>query len=100
MSKVTITYHDTDSLTIEEIVSQATKNYGKQAQVEVTPESNMAYDYIYFGLHQLLTHEQISIYFERGDNYHTELVKLRERVVFKVKEIIDQVIIDNESKVG
>lgn len=97
--KVTLTYHDTSSLTIEEIVSNATNNYGKQVQVEVTPESNMAYDYLYFGLRQLITHEQISIMFEKGNNYQAELKKLRERVLSKTIEIIDQVIIDNESKV-
>lgn len=98
--KVTITYHDHESLTTEEIVAQTHNNYGKHAQVEITPESNIAYDYVYFGLQQLLTHEQISMYYEKGGNYQSELKKLREKVLFKVTEIIDQVIIDNESKVG
>lgn len=98
--KVTLTYHDNSSLTIEEVVANATNNYGKQVQVEITPESNMAYDYIYFGMRQLLTQEQISIMFEKGNNYQVELQKLRERVLSKAIEIIDQVIIDNESKVG
>lgn len=98
--KVKITYTDTESFTVEEVVKQAVHNYGRLAQVEVMPESTMAYDLIYFGLQQLLTHEQLSILFEKDSNYQQELKKLRERVLYKVTEIIDQVIIDNESKVS
>jgi hypothetical protein len=98
--KVTITYHDTDSFTVEEVVKQAVHNYGRQAQVEVMPESTMAYDHIYFGLQQLITHEQLSILFDKGTSYQSDIKKLRDRVVYKITEIIDQVIVDNESKVG
>lgn len=97
--KVTITYTDSESFTIEEIVKQAVHNYGSLAQVNVTPESTLAYDHIYFGLQQLITHEQLSILFDRGSNYQVDLKGLREQVLFKVTEIIDQVIIDNEAKV-
>lgn len=98
--KVTITYHDNDSFTMEEVVKQAVHNYGKAAQVEVMPESTMAYDYIYFGLQQLLTHEQLSLLYDSGPGYQQDIKKLREQVMYKVTEIVDQVIIDNESKVG
>lgn len=98
--KVTITYHDTESFTVEEVVKQAVHNYGRQAQVEVMPESTMAYDHIYFGLQQLVTHEQLSLLFDKGSSYQQDIKKLRESIVYKVTEIIDQVIVDNESKVG
>jgi hypothetical protein len=98
--KVTITYHDNDSFTMEEVVKQAVHNYGKAAQVEVMPESTMAYDYIYFGLQQLLTHEQLSLLYDGGATYQQDIKKLREQVMYKITEIVDQVIIDNESKVG
>jgi hypothetical protein len=98
--KVTITYHDTESFTVEEVVKQAVHNYGRQAQVEVMPESTMAYDHIYFGLQQLVTHEQLSLLFDKGSSYQQDIKKLRENIVYKVTEIIDQVIVDNESKVG
>lgn len=97
--KVNITYHDLDSLTVEEVVSQATKNYGKNAKVEITPESWMAYDAIYFGLQQLITHRQLSLMYERGSNYQQDIKNLRSDVIYKVYDIIDQVIIDNEAKV-
>jgi hypothetical protein len=98
--KVTITYHDNESFTMEEVVKQAVHNYGKAAQVEITPESTMAYDHIYFGLQQLITHEQLSLLYDSGATYQQDLKKLREHIMYKVTEIVDQVLIDNESKVG
>ncbi len=98
--KVTITYHDNESFTVEEVVKQAVNNYGRLAQVEIMPESTMAYDHIYFGLQQLVTHEQLSMLFDKDSGYQQEIKKLREQVLYKVTEIIDQVIIDNESKVS
>ena len=97
--KVQITYHDNESYTMEEVVKQAVHNYGKTVQVEITPESSLAYDHIYFGLQQLITHEQLSLLFDKDTAYQQDLKKLRESVLYKVTEIIDQVIIDNESKV-
>lgn len=98
--KVTITYHDSESFTVEEVVKQAIHNYGKQAQIEVMPDSTIAYDHIYFGLQQLITHEQLSLLYDKSANYHGDLEKLRAEILYKVTEIIDQVIVDNESKVG
>lgn len=98
--KVQITYHDNESFTVEEVVKQAVDNYGRLAQVNIMPESTMAYDHIYFGLQQLITHEQLSMLFDKDSSYQQDIKKLREQVLYKVTEIIDQVIIDNESKVS
>ena len=98
--KVTITYHDSESFTVEEVVKQAVHNYGRLAQVEVMPESTMAYDHIYFGLQQLVTHEQLSMLFDKDSGYQQDIKRLRNQIIYKVTEIIDQVIVDNESKVG
>jgi hypothetical protein len=98
--KVTLTYHDNDSFTVEEVVKQAVHNYGKAVSVEITPESTMAYDQIYFGLQQLITHEQLSLIYDSGATYQQDLKKLREQVMYKITELVDQVIIDNEAKVG
>ena len=97
--KVTITYHDTDSLTVEEVVKQAVHNYGRNASIEIMPDSTMAYDHIHFGLQQLINHEQFSMLFDRMSNYQEELKKLRAGVLYKVTEIIDQIIVENEAKV-
>jgi len=98
--KVTITYHDSESFTVEEVVKQAVHNYGRLAQVEVMPDSTMAYDHIYFGLQQLITHEQLSLLFDKGSSYQQDIKRLRNQIIYKVTEIVDQVFIDNESKVG
>ena len=98
--QVTIKYTDLAALTVEEVVANAVQNYGKGIQVEILPESTKAYDLIYFGLQQLITHEQLSILYERGSNYQHDLKRLRAEVLFKIQEIIDQVIIDNEAKVA
>lgn len=98
--KVQITYYDNDSFTVEEVVKQATSNYGKDIKVEVTPESSMSYDQIYFGIQRLVTHEQLSLLYDRGASYQAEVRKLRADVIAKLIEIVDQVIIDNESRVA
>lgn len=98
--KVKITYHDTDALTVEEVVAQATHNYGKMAQIEVMPESTMAYDHIYFGLQQLVTHEQLSLLFDNSASYQQDIKRLREQVLYKVTEILDQLLVDNEDRVS
>jgi hypothetical protein len=98
--KVTITYHDSESFTVEEVVKQAVHNYGRLAQVEVMPDSTLAYDHIYFGLQQLITHEQLSLLFDKGSSYQQDIKRLRDQVIYKVTEIVDQVFIDNESKVS
>jgi hypothetical protein len=97
--KVNITYHDLDSLTVEEIVRQAQHNYGKNVTVEITPESWIAYDAIYFGIQQLITHKQLSIIFDKKAFYQHEIKELRNDVLAKVEEVLNQVIIDNESRV-
>ncbi len=97
--KVTITYHDTESLTVEEVVSQAVKNYGRAARVDIMPESTIAYDLVYFGIQQLITHKQLSLLYERGSNYQEDIKKIRSEVLYSISEIVDQVIIDNEAKV-
>ncbi len=98
--KVTITYHDNDSLTKEEVVRQATQNYGRQAHVEVLPESSAAHDLIYFGIQSIITHEQLSMLYDRGSNYQQDIGRLRKDILTKLSELVDQVIIDNEVRVS
>ena len=98
--KVTLTYHDSESFTIEEVVRQAVHNYGKAVNVEIMPESTKAYDLIYFGIQQLTTHKQLRLLYDSGGSYQQDIKKLRSEIVYNINEIIDQVIIDNEAKVG
>ena len=98
--QVTITYNDSESFTKEEIVRQAIHNYGKATKVAVMPESGNAHDLIYFGIQQIITHEQLSLLYDRGVDYQTSLKKLRAEALYKLEEILDGVIIDNEAKVN
>jgi hypothetical protein len=97
---ITITYNDTESFTKEEVVRQAIHNYGKSANVDVMPDSTNAHDFIYFGIQQIITHEQLSLLFEKNSTYNTNIKKLREEILYKITEILDSVIIDNEDKVA
>ena len=97
--QVTIKYVDNQSFTKEEIVRNAVHNFGKAVQVEIMPESGNAHDMIYFGIQQIITHEQLSLLFDKTSNYNIAIKKLRQEVLYKVEEILDSLIIDNESKV-
>ena len=87
------------SLTPDEVVRQAHEAFGNHINVECRPDSTQPYDYLSFGFSQLLTHEQLSIYFNKSADYNTEVAALRAKVIAKAIEIIDQVIVENESKV-
>lgn len=97
--EVTIKYNDEHSLTVEEVVRQAEHNYGKSVVVDIMPDSSKAYDLIYFGLQQIMTHQQLSILYDDKSGYQSKLKNLRSETLFKLQDIIDQVIIDNEAKV-
>lgn len=98
--QVTITYTDNKSFTKEEIVRNAMHLHGKTADVKVMPESSNAHDLIYFGIQQMLTHEQLSLIYDSNGTYQKDLQKLRAEVLYKLQEIVDTVIVDNEAKVA
>ena len=97
--KVTLEFTDDSSLTIEEIVAQATHNYGSGVDVKVEPDSKMPHDWIYFAVQKIITHQQLSYLYDDKHTYHKSIGKLRADTLGKIGEIIDQVIIDNEAKV-
>jgi hypothetical protein len=97
--QVTISYHDNESFTKEEVVRQAVHNYGKNTRVEVLPDSTNAHDFAYFAVQQMITHQQLSLIYDKTSSYQKDLAKLRSEVVKKLEEIVDAVIVDNESKV-
>ena len=97
--QVTIKYTDDHSLTKEEIMRQCYHNYGNKAEVEIMPDSTKPHDLIYHALRMIMTHDQISMLFDNKVEYQKNVQKLRNEVLMKVSEIIDQVIIDNEERV-
>lgn len=98
--KVTLTYHDESSFTVEEVVKLAQHNYGKSVKTEVVADSPAPHDLIYFGLQQIITHRQLSLMYDTDYSYQKDIKILRAEVLSKVEELLDSVIIDNESKVA
>lgn len=99
MARVKITYTDTDSLTMEEIVKQAHHNYGSMAVIDITADSTIPHDQIYFALQQIITREQLELLYDKDIVYQSKLQELRSNTLGKLAQIMDQVIIDNETKV-
>lgn len=97
--QVTIKYHDSDSFTAEEVVKLAHTNYGKSVKVEVQADSPAPHDQIYFALQQIVTYEQLSLLYDRKDTYQADIKQLRAKVLADLAELLDSVIIDNETKV-
>ena len=97
--QVTVRYNDSESFTVEEVVKQAQYNYGKNTVVQCFPDSANPHDLIYFGLQQIITHQQLSLLYDDKFGYQTSIQKLRNDTLYKIQEILDQVIIDNEAKV-
>lgn len=95
---VNIEYHDRESFTVEEVIATAKRNYGSNVQVTVSPESNKPKDFLYFAIQGIITHEQLSLFFNDKNTYTTELQKLRQEVLETIREVMDTVIIDNETK--
>ena len=87
--QVTITYTDNQSFTKEEIVRNAQHLHGKTTSVTVMPESSNAHDLIYFGIQQMITHDQLSLIYDKTGNYQKDLKKLRAEVLYKLEELVD-----------
>lgn len=98
--QVFIEYHDDSALTVEEVVKQATNNYGKNARVEVRADSPAPHDLIYFALQQMITYKQLSLLYDNKYSYNKDIKDLRAETLIKLEEILDSVIIDNESRVA
>ena len=97
--KITLKYFDEESFTAEEVIKQAVHNYGKAVEVHIMPDSTKPHDLIYFAIQQIITHQQLSMLYDDKLGYQSSIQNLRNETLYKITEIIDQVIIDNESKV-
>ncbi len=97
--QVTIEYTDESALLYAEVARNAKHQFGEHTQVTIRPDSNHPTDVIYFGIQQLITSDHLSLLYD-SDNYNKELPKFRANALAKLGELLDQVIIDNESKVS
>ncbi len=98
--QVNLSYHDDTSFTVEEVVKLAQHNYGKNVQVKASADSLAPHDQIYFALWQMITARQMVAFYDDKHTYQNELRDLRAETLVKLQEILDSVIIDNESKVA
>lgn len=96
--KINIEYHDPSALTIEEIVKNAKRTYGPTCNVKVSPESYLPHDLIAHALWQMTGAEQTAIFFNEGVLYPKKLKELRASVLYKMEEILDDVLIENEKR--
>lgn len=98
--QVNIKYYDSDSFTVEEIVKLAQNNYGKSVQVEVRADSSAPHDLIYHALQQIITYRQLAMLYDDKYTYQRDIKQLRAETITKLSEILDSVIIDNETRVA
>lgn len=96
--KVKIEYFDHHSLLKEEIAENAKRLFGNSAYVETYPETNNSEDMLYYAIHQLITAEQLNLLYDSSTAYNISIKKLRAEILSKMEEILNQVIIDNETK--
>lgn len=97
--EVVVKYHDNQSFLIEEIIRQAKNNYGNQVSVRVTPDSDTPIDYLYFAIQRLISGDQLSLLYDSGALYQKDLEKLRAEIMYKIGEVLNEVIMDNEARI-
>lgn len=98
--KVNVTYTDNISLTDSEIVKSNKQLYGENTIVTITPIDNKPTTHIYFGIKELITEEQVRLFFDEGQyRYKDSMPLLRQKILTEVEQILNQVIIDNEDQI-
>ena len=55
---------------------------------------------ILFALQQMITHRQLSAFYDNRDMYPVIMSNLRRETLVKLAELVDTVIIENEGKVA
>lgn len=96
---VNISYFDSSVLSKAEIERQAKHMFGEHAKTSVMPESDDPLDVLYFAVQQIITSDQLSLLYD-SDAYNKDIKELRLKTLMKLEEVLDQVIIDNESRVS
>lgn len=99
MSKIIIEYHNSDALTVEELIKNAKRTHGTAASVKVLPDSMLPHDLIQFALWQITAAEQTAIFFNEGALYPKKLKELRANTLYKLEELLDDVLLENEGKI-
>jgi len=63
------------------------------------PESDTPIDIIYFGIQRYITGKHLSLLYDSGALYQKELEKLRSETLYKLGEILNEVLMDNEARI-
>lgn len=91
---------NSNALTVEEAVNNAKGYLGKDLRsVKVIPDGNCYTDFLYFGIQQRITAEQLSLLFDAGPLYNDKLQELRKTVLDELEDLVNTVIQDVERKV-
>lgn len=96
--KITVTFEDKDSLTVNEIKANLKAAYGANTIVSIFPNNDSPTSHIEFGISELLTEDQAHIFFDQPELYNDKLKSLRYSIVKKLLYILNDVIMDNEEK--
>lgn len=96
--EIEIKLRDTQSLTKEEAVSNIENALGKAVRIKVMPDSDTPHDLIMFGIQQIITNKQITMFFDSKVLYQQKLDALRKNTLEDIAEILDTVIIENEQR--
>lgn len=98
--KVKIEIKDNSFYTAEEAIAANKRIFGDDAKVQAVPNSDSPEDHIHFGLANLITVDQLDIFFEFAPHgYPDKLEQLKAQTMKKVEKILDQVIKENEDRV-
>jgi hypothetical protein len=96
--KVTVTFEDYDSLTVDEIAANLKNVYGKNASIKVGPASSSPLSHLYFGISELLTGKQSEVFFDQPELYEQKLRTIRDETIKQILFVVNDVIMDNEEK--
>jgi hypothetical protein len=97
--RVKIEINDKEAFTIEDAKKMYSTPFS-EAKVEVLPDSDSPKDFIFFGIQNLYTLDQLDIFYEYYPHlYEDNLAILKEKILKDISLIIDQVFRENELKV-
>jgi hypothetical protein len=98
MPRVDVSYYDTESLTSEEIKDRL-KSLGLYENIRITPDSNDPEDFIFFGISELITKDQIDLLLDEDPEIYKErMQRIKERLLKKLNIIVNRVILYNEKR--
>ena len=98
--KINIQYIDNNSFSSDEIIKNTKDLLGKDVKIDITSDNNSPESNIYFGIQNLVTNEQLCLFYDMGEFvYNDEISNIKNNTLKKLEQILDKVIKDNEQKI-